>query len=327
MEQDRMTQHPLRPLVFGEVLYDSFPDGNAVMGGAPFNVAWHLQGFGLAPLFVSRVGTDELGERILAAMSSWGMDTRGVQQDSAHPTGRVVVNFHDNEPNYEIVPEQAYDFIAADAMDGLLSDGRYALLYHGSLIARHPPARAALDRLRAAKIPSFVDVNLRDPWWQLPWLDSALRQARWAKLNEHELWILARGHKDTAADIPVLAAELRRACGLQVLVVTRGEAGALVLADEVTAELAPPARGEIVDTVGAGDAFSAVSILGLLRGWPLADLAKRAVDFAAEVCRMRALPPKIRICISAVCGSGGYDTTGRRLVFNVGQRPRLDAQP
>jgi len=59
------------------------------------------------------------------------------------------------------------------------------------------------------------------------------------------------------------------------------------LADEVTAELAPPTRGEIVDTVGAGDAFSAVTILGLLQGWPLAELAKRAVDFAAEVCRMR----------------------------------------
>ena len=287
MEQDRMTQHPLRPLVFGEVLYDCFPDGNTVLGGAPFNVAWHLQGFGLAPLFVSRVGADELGERILAAMSSWGMDTHGVQQDPGHPTGRVVVNFHDNEPSYEIVPEQAYDFIAADAMDGLLREGRYALLYHGSLIARHPPARAALDRLRAANIPSFVDVNLRDPWWQLPWLDSSLRQAHWAKLNEHELHILARSHESPAAEIPVLAAELRHACGLKVLVVTRGEAGALVLADEVTAEFAPPSRGEIVDTVGAGDAFSAVTIMGLLHGWPLAELAKRAVDFAAEVCRMR----------------------------------------
>ena len=287
MEQDRMTQHPLRPLVFGEVLYDSFPDGNTVLGGAPFNVAWHLQGFGLSPLFVSRVGDDELGERILAAMSSWGMDTRGVQQDPGHATGRVVVNFHDNEPSYEIVPEQAYDFIAADAVDGLLSESNYALLYHGSLIARHPAACAALDRLRAAKIPSFVDVNLRDPWWQLPWLDSALRQARWAKLNEHELRILARSHENPAAEIPVLAADLRRACGLQVLVVTRGEAGALVLADEETAEVAPPTRGEIVDTVGAGDAFSAVSILGLLQGWPVAELAKRAVDFAAEVCRMR----------------------------------------
>jgi fructokinase len=286
MEQDRMTQHSSRPLVFGEVLYDSFPDGSVVLGGAPFNVAWHLQGFGLAPLFVSRVGTDELGERILTAMSAWGMDTRGVQRDPSHATGRVVVSFHDHEPSYEIVPEQAYDFIDDGPVEGLLRDGAYALLYHGSLIARHPAARAALDKLRSADIPSFVDINLRDPWWRRPWLDAALHQARWAKLNEHELRTLAR-RDDGAAGIKVLAEELRRACGLQVLVVTRGEAGALVLADGVAAEVAPAAMGEIVDTVGAGDAFSAVSIFGLLRGWPLAALAERAVDFAAAVCRMR----------------------------------------
>jgi fructokinase len=287
MEQERMTQHSPRPLVFGEVLYDCFPDGSVVLGGAPFNVAWHLQGFGVAPLFVSRVGTDELGERILATMSAWGMDTRGVQQDSDHPTGRVVVSFRDHEPSYEIVPEQAYDFIDAGLVKRLLRDGNYELLYHGSLIARHPAASAALDALRSAAIPSFVDINLRDPWWRRPWLDAALRRARWAKLNEHELRILARRPEGADVQTKALAEELRRACGLEVLVVTRGEAGALVLADGTAAVVAPAARGGIVDTVGAGDAFSAVSIFGLLRGWPLATVAERAVEFAAEVCRMR----------------------------------------
>lgn len=287
MEQDRMTQASLRPLIFGEVLYDCFPDGSAVLGGAPFNVAWHLQGFGLAPQFVSRVGTDELGERILAAMSEWGMDTRGVQHDSIHATGRVVVSFQDNEPSYEIVPEQAYDFIDDELVDELLLEGRYALLYHGSLIARHPTARTALKKLQSADIPSFVDINLRDPWWQRQWLESALQQARWAKLNEHELLTLTSRPDDSSKEIKGLAEELRRERGLQMLVVTRGAAGALVLADEITAEVAPAAMDGIVDTVGAGDAFSAVSILGLLHGWPLPELAKRAVEFAAEVCRMR----------------------------------------
>lgn len=287
MEQDRMTQHSLRPLVFGEVLYDGFPDGSVVPGGAPFNVAWHLQGFGLAPLFVSRVGTDDLGRRILAAMSAWGMDTRGVQKDPAHATGRVVVSFHDHEPSYEIVPEQAYDFIDGGSVEGLLREGRYALLYHGSLIARHPAARAALDKLRSANIPAFVDINLREPWWRRQWLDAALRRARWAKLNEQELRILARRRDDSAVEIKALAEEMRCAWDLRVLVVTRGAAGALVSADGVTAEAAPAAVGGIVDTVGAGDAFSAVGIFGLLHGWPLAALAERAVDFAAEACRRR----------------------------------------
>ena len=72
MEHDRVTEQAQRPLVFGEVLYDRFPDGSTVLGGAPFNVAWHLQGFGLAPTFISRVGDDELGERIIATMTAWG---------------------------------------------------------------------------------------------------------------------------------------------------------------------------------------------------------------------------------------------------------------
>jgi len=286
MEQDGMMQQPLRPLIFGEVLYDCFPDGSVILGGAPFNVAWHLQGFGLAPLFVSRVGTDELGKRIISAMSEWGMDTRGMQHDSSHATGRVVVSFHDNEPSYEIVPEQAYDFIDSRLVDDLLHDRHYPLLYHGSLIARHPAARAALEKLRSANIPPFVDINLRDPWWQRQWLETALQQARWAKLNEHELRTLM-SRVDDSKDIKALAEELRRDRGLQVLVVTRGAAGAMIVADEVTAEVAPVAMGGIVDTVGAGDAFSAVSIVGLLRAWPLRTLAERAVEFAAEVCRMR----------------------------------------
>jgi fructokinase len=287
MEQERMTQQALRPLVFGEVLFDCFPDGSEVLGGAPFNVAWHLQGFGLAPLFVSRVGSDELGERILAAMTAWGMDTRGLQRDPGHSTGRVVVSFHDNEPSYEIVPEQAYDFIDGAAAQALLGAERFASLYHGSLIARHATARAALDKLRAAKIPAFVDINLRDPWWRRPWLDEALRQARWAKLNEHELRTLASPSGEAIGEIEALAEALRSSHGLQVLVVTRGAAGALVLADGTAAEVAPVAAGDVVDTVGAGDAFSAVTMLGLLRGWPLRELAERAVDFAAAVCRMR----------------------------------------
>ncbi len=77
--------------IFGEVLFDHFPDGKRVLGGAPFNVAWHLQAFGLAPRFISRVGADAEGESVLTAMREWGMDTQAVQIDAHRPTGRVSV--------------------------------------------------------------------------------------------------------------------------------------------------------------------------------------------------------------------------------------------
>ena len=76
------------PVVFGEVLFDCFPDGKTVLGGAPFNVAWHLQGLGLQPLFVSAVGNDAQGEEVRRTMQSWGMATTGLQTRAAFPTGR-----------------------------------------------------------------------------------------------------------------------------------------------------------------------------------------------------------------------------------------------
>ena len=79
-----------RVVVFGEVLFDRFPDGSEVLGGAPFNVAWNLQAFDARPLLVSRVGNDRLGRRILAAMKDWGMDLGGMQVDEHRPTDLEV---------------------------------------------------------------------------------------------------------------------------------------------------------------------------------------------------------------------------------------------
>ena len=91
-----MEEEKMRPLIFGEVLFDHFPDGTAVLGGAPFNVAWHLHAFGLRPLMISRIGNDELGGRVQEAMQKWGMDCSGMQiRHCTHPTGTVQVTFQD----------------------------------------------------------------------------------------------------------------------------------------------------------------------------------------------------------------------------------------
>ena len=87
-----------RPILFGEVLFDRFPDGSVVLGGAPFNVAWNLQALGLSPLLISRIGDDDLGDRILAAMESRGMAIDGIQRDRRHPTGTVEVSLQDGQP-------------------------------------------------------------------------------------------------------------------------------------------------------------------------------------------------------------------------------------
>ncbi|ROR34323.1 PfkB family carbohydrate kinase [Inmirania thermothiophila] len=274
-----------RPVLIGEVLFDCFEDGSVVLGGAPFNVAWHLQGFGLRPLLVSRVGEDPLGERLLAAMAGWGMDTAGIQRDPRHPTGTVQVRLgEDGQPAFDIVADAAWDHIDAAAAAAAARAAGPALLYHGSLAARAAPSRAAIEALRRLGAPTFVDVNLRPPWWSQEGVETLLAGARWIKLNDEELGALAAAGAGGPA---ARARRLRGRFGAEAVLLTLGAQGAMWVGADGECRVAPPPVGAVADTVGAGDAFAAVALLGLLAGWPAQVLVARAVAFAAEVCTVR----------------------------------------
>lgn len=273
-----------RVCIFGEVLFDHFPDGRRVLGGAPFNVAWHLQAFGLAPRFISRVGTDAEGDEVRAAMRDWGMDQGGLQLDDERATGRVSIHFEDGEPVYDIVDNCAYDAIDGVAAAASADDG-CGLLYHGSLALRNATSRAALAALRRAPPNGvFVDVNLRPPWWQRESVIELLSGANWVKLNRDELNQLG-----PAAPTPREQAEaMLRAHGLDGLIVTLGAEGAELLTADGLYLRASPQRGtEVVDTVGAGDALASVMILGLRNDWPLELTLERAQAFASAVVGQR----------------------------------------
>lgn len=270
-----------RVVVFGEVLFDCFGE-ERVLGGAPFNVAWHLQGFGLTPLFVSRVGDDADGRAVLAAMEAWGMDRAGVQRDPIYPTGRVQVTVEDGEPRFDILPDQAYDFVdAAGLPGGAAAEGP---LYHGTLALRAGVSRSTLGGIRRpGERPVFVDVNLRAPWWDAEGAMEAARGAACVKLNIDELDALAPAG-DT---LEARARELATRLGMEVVVVTRGAAGATVVTPERVHAVAAPPVAQLVDTVGAGDAFASVCLLGMVEGWPWAQTLTRAAGFAAHLCGRR----------------------------------------
>ena len=271
----------MRPLIFGEVLFDHFPDGTAVLGGAPFNVAWHLHAFGLNPLMISRIGSDELGNRVQQAMRRWGMDCSGLQIDRLHPTGTVQVTFNEGEPAYEIVDEVAYDFIDAALIPKL--DGKW-LLYHGSLALRHHHSAAALSTVKSSATSLFVDVNLRPPWWKRESLLEMINGASWLKLNEHELVEIypeAAGSSERVERLTELVSEQ--------IVLTGGEAGADIIssADRSRVSVVPELLSTAVDTVGAGDAFCSVLVTGRLLNWPLDLSMQRAQQFASAVVGIR----------------------------------------
>jgi fructokinase len=211
------------PIIFGEALFDCFPDGTKVLGGAPLNVATHLAAFGADPVFVSRVGNDDLGDQIEQALADRGMRRIGLQRDPRHATGTVQVLLADGEPTYDIVINRAYDHIDAAALPTLSSNG---LLYHGSLALRSRDSAAAFEALRARLDAAvFVDVNLRDPWWDEDRVRAMIGAATWIKLNADELELLAPA--GTSAE--ERAGLLLEQHGLELVIATLGAAGAFAL--------------------------------------------------------------------------------------------------
>lgn len=279
-------------LLFGEVLMDRFPE-REVLGGAPFNVARHLRGFGLEPVLVTRIGNDEAGTRVLRAMDGFGLSRHGVQHDSAHATGRVEIRLDANGHSFDILPDQAYDHIHANVARLVALSTRPAMIYFGSLAQRAGSHLALRELLRACDGHNFLDVNLRDPWVREDILRWSLGQADTVKVNEEELSRIA-----DLLDLPVGTPEARAAgmiaaFDLRALLVTRGEHGAWWLdADGRREVVAGEPVADLVDSVGAGDAFSAVCMLGHLFNWPVQETLRRARRFAAEICRLRGAIPR-----------------------------------
>ncbi len=280
----RPDEAPGRPVVVGEALVDVFPDGSRRPGGAPFNVAWHLRGFGLDPVLITRVGDDADGARLTASLRDWGMEVSGIQVDRERPTGQVVVRLENGQARYEILPDQAWDRIdAAEAERAAgLADG---LLCHGSLACRSRPSAQAVEGLRQrARGRLFVDLNLREPWWRAGEVELLLVGARWIKVNGDELREVAGAE----GEVLERARRLARRSGADAVLVTLGELGAeVVWRERDHLALPPPTPVEVVDTVGAGDAFTAVALLGLTLGWGARTWLPRALDFAAGVCGVR----------------------------------------
>lgn len=270
-------------VVFGEVLFDCFPDGKRVLGGAPFNVAWGLRGFGQSPVFLSAVGDDADGRAIRQAMKGWGTSIDGLQSDGDHATGVVEVSIEGDEPSYDICEDRAWDFIEDEGW--LATD----MIYHGLLALRSERSRATFEALvERSSAQRFFDINLRPPYDSMPLIKKWIRGVDWLKLNIDELGSLLGDDsvvfEDSVTPVEVLRAEY----GVRNVLLTGGSRGARIIGEVGQVACIPaPTPEPFVDTVGAGDSFSAYVLHGLLAGTPVEQIVQKASHFAAKVCGMQ----------------------------------------
>lgn len=280
-------------VLFGEVLADMFPE-RAVLGGAPFNVARHLKAFGQDPVLITRLGHDSLRDDVLEEMARNEMEILGVQCGNRYPTGRVQVHIDGKGHRFEILPEQAYDYIHPAVARMTALSVHPALVYFGTLSQRNEMSRRALrNLLRNNSASRFLDVNLRSPWYDEKTLRQSLQYADTVKLNADELGVLAEIFELSGGNQSAQASELINRFDLARIVVTCGEEGAWQINREgKRIDAGAQSRvATLVDTVGAGDGFAAVCILGSLRRWPVVMTLERANTFAAAICEIRGAIP------------------------------------
>lgn len=235
-------------------MWDVLPSGTKP-GGAPMNVAYHLQQLGVSTTLISRIGKDIWGDKLISLLKQQGIESQFIQVDQDHSTG--IVNAHlkeNNQVEYDIVYPVAWDFISMqDDFVSLLKGAEYFVF--GSLAARNEVSRNTLFQLLDAANKKVLDINLRPPHFDKATIISLLERADMLKLNDHEIRLIS-GWFNSYTDMKDQLKSLQDQFHLKTILVTRGENGALVNHKGVLSEH-NGYKVKVEDTIGSGDAFLA----------------------------------------------------------------------
>lgn len=280
-------------LTLGEILFDIFPHYRR-LGGAPFNVAWHLHRMGFQSLLFSRTGTDTEGDEIDSRMRDYGMETSCIQRDTNRPTGRVEVQLDDKGiPDFSILPDMAYDYIEfSTALREVLASPP-DLIYFGTLIQRTPAAASVIHQAieKSPDVPTLYDMNFRPHCVRLEAVEWSLHHTTILKLNDEEMNTLSRMtsyHGNNSDFIPWLMKEY----GIEAVALTEGGEGSTLYMDGNIFPSPKPDPVSIADTVGAGDGYAAVLAAGYLSGDDPARIVEEATAFSARLCEIEGAVPE-----------------------------------
>lgn len=258
-----MTQLSSIPILcFGEALWDHLPSGKRA-GGAPMNVALHLKKLGQQVSFASRVGRDVLGAELISFLRASGMDLALIQQDEKLHTGEVKVKLDKyDSPRYDILENVAWDNI--QLTDALVSAFAHAqVIVYGTLASRANTTKNSLLKLLDTPALKVADANLRMPYIDREVVDALLSRADIIKLNEEELHLLSKWINISGTE-EVCIREIAKRYDSGGFILTKGKDGA-VFFDKDTFISRPGYKVDIVDAVGAGDAFLSGFLVKLLQ--------------------------------------------------------------
>ncbi len=253
----------------GEILWDLLPDGKK-LGGAPANFAYHAQALGAQSFVITAVGDDSLGKEIVDQLNDIHLETNYIEISHIHPTGTVEVKLDKyGKPDFIIHNDVAWDYISfSQTVDDLA--GELGAVCFGSLAQRSEISRNSIREMIEAtpdQCLRIFDINLRQNYYNFEIINESLSLANCFKLNEDEFPIVANMFSISGSEQEILNEFLYR-FDLRIIALTKGKEGSVLHTREESSFL-KSTEVEVVDTVGAGDAFTADLGLGLLRNLPL----------------------------------------------------------
>lgn len=276
----------------GEILWDILPDGKK-LGGAPANFAYHVNGLGGTGVPVSRIGDDCLGRETLAELTRHGVVTKHVFVDPDRPTGTVDARIDaEGGATYVFPDDVAWDHMTFDGQTHSLAVQADAICF-GTLAQRSPESRQAIQSFLqvARKALKVYDINLRQNFYGQERIHSSLTMADVLKINDEELQIVI-GMFGLPVDAHAALRELLSRYDLKLAVLTRGADGSLIMSPDTYSDL-PGQPVDVIDTIGAGDSFTAAMVLSHLHGKTLVETHHHASQVAAFVCGQAGAMPKL----------------------------------
>jgi fructokinase len=280
----------------GEILWDRFPDRKE-LGGASANFLWHSQQLGHDTCLVSAVGNDDPGDEILAVLKRNKLSTQFIQQSDAYKTGEVnVVLDADGKPTYEIVENRAWDNIEfSDELAELAADAQ--VVHFGSLPQRCETSRKTIQELLqncSHKCIKIFDINLRQHYFSEAVISDSLEQATVLKLSDEELPLLQKYYELPESSVISALRQLQERFNLHMIAYTCGAEGSILVAGNQLDEHSGISV-DAVDSVGAGDSFSATICAGILAGKSLHEINIHANKVAGFVCTQRGATPVLPV--------------------------------
>jgi fructokinase len=278
----------------GEVLFDVLPSKPKMPGGAPANFAYVSKQLGDRGIILSRIGSDELGKELTFALKAKDLTIDYLQIDNKKQTGIVNVTFENGQPSYEIVEDVAWDFLKLTDNWREIAQSADAVCF-GTLAQRSEITRRTIrEFIGLTKGMRIFDVNLRQNYFSAEIMRASFQMANVVKFNHEELPIISEMLGIAGTSQIDSAKKLLSKFDLDLIAITRGADGSILLkADEISEN--PGLKVQVKDTIGAGDAFAAGMIHGVLRNWDLNKINQFANQTGAFVASQAGAMPDFSI--------------------------------